>query len=346
MAKLRKHGDKARITLTDPRELLAALPSMLGFGPADSVIALALGSDLKRIRKTLRADLPPPEAVADAARVIAESIGQDRPPAVLLAVVGGGEPAEDGPPQAMLIRTLKGELAERGISVPEAYWIAKTAADAAWTCYSGCCKGVLPDPASSLLAAELTAMGHVTFESRADLERLFTPDDQALLDLRADVIDEKVDSLRDGWPLEDAVGAVRAALRASATGVLALGDEQIAELSIALTDPMIRDACLATAVPPDTALAGSAARLWQALTRALPAPERADAASLAAFAAYQAGDGALAGIALDVALQADPVHVLAGLLDRALKHGMHPRQLRQLGEHDEVGLCAQLRTAA
>ncbi|MGH3433043.1 MAG: DUF4192 family protein, partial [Thermocrispum sp.] len=108
----------------------------------------------------------------------------------------------------------------------------------------------------------------------------------------------------------------------------------------------VRDSCLATAATPDSPLSKAASRLWQALARALPVPERAEAACLAGFAAYQGGDGAMARIALDVALDANPSHVLSGLLDRALSHGFHPRELRALAQHDEIGLCAQLRAAA
>lgn len=347
MAKLRKHSGKTRISLSKPDELLGALPSMFGFRPAESIIALALGPDMKKISRSLRADLPPPEAVDDAAQVIVEAIGQDRPAGVLLAVIGGGELDEDGcPPQSTLVAALNVGLAERGILVPAEYWVGEIADGAHWTCYEGCCEGTLASPESSVLAAELAALGRVTFASREEVERLFAPDDKLLLDQRGELIDEKVDSLRDGWSTERGIAAVRAGLRAAATGVLALGDDQIAELALALNDPLIRDSCLATAAQPESELAVSAARLWQALARALPAPERADAACLAAFAAYQAGDGALAGIGLDVALTADPEHMLAGLLDQALKRGIHPMELRPLAEHDELGLCAQLRSAA
>src|SRR5690606_20177596 len=128
-----------------------------------------------------------------------------------------------------------------------------------------------------------------------------------------------IPSLHDALPIwtpEKGAEAIADALRKSAEKEFSLSDEQIAELGIALSDGKIRDACLATASPPNTPLAHQAARLWQCLARALPDPERAEAACLAAFAAYQAGDGTLARIALDVALQANPSHVLAGLLDR------------------------------
>jgi len=49
-----------------------------------------------------------------------------------------------------------------------------------------------------------------------------------------------------------------------------------------------------------------------------------------AFSAYSRGDGPLAGISLDVALQANPGHRMAGMLDTALQSGMRPEQIREL----------------
>lgn len=81
---------------------------------------------------------------------------------------------------------------------------------------------------------------------------------------------------------------------------------------------------------------------WQTLARGLPAPERAAPATLAGYAAYVAGNGALASIALDEALTARPGYRLAGLLQRALVHHAPPELLRSLTGHDEIGLLSEL----
>jgi hypothetical protein len=72
----------------------------------------------------------------------------------------------------------------------------------------------------------------------------------------------------------------------------------------------------------------AAERLWLALVRATPAPERAEPAALLALTAYLRGDGALAGVALDAAQQACPHHSLSGLLRAALDGGLPPELLR------------------
>ena len=90
-----------------------------------------------------------------------------------------------------------------------------------------------------------------------------------------------------------------------------------------LTIP-VRDALLACAV---TDLREGAQSLWRMLTRRLRGRGRASAATLLAHAHYIAGEGAYAGVALDLALSADPDWKLAGLLDRALRSGVEPALL-------------------
>jgi Domain of unknown function (DUF4192) len=78
--------------------------------------------------------------------------------------------------------------------------------------------------------------------------------------------------------------------------------------------------------------AAAVERLWLALTRSTPAPELASPATLAAFTAYLRGNGALAGIALERALEAWPGHDLATLLSMALETGLPPAALARLAD--------------
>ncbi|MQA62886.1 MAG: DUF4192 family protein [Actinophytocola sp.] len=354
----KKQSTRIRITLKRPEDVLAAIPYIVGFRPSDSVVLLTNVERGKEVGRRLRGDLPPEHAIEEVAHHIAETITQDEPTSALIVIVGGGDITEgadgsDGTvlPYAEFVRILRDELDARGVDQPAAYWVPEIAAGVRYRCYDHeDCTGELPDPMSSEVAAQCVSHGYVTYESRKELERLLKPDSEVLLRERADLIDAKQRELACGFPApfsaERGVTALQDALKTARSGVLALGDDQLAELAIALTDPRVRDACLATALPPDAELATTAMRLWQALTRALPAPESAQAACLAGYAAYVAGQGPLAGIALRAALEADSTHVLAGLLLRALEHGIHPDELHRLADHDEVGLCAKARVAA
>jgi hypothetical protein len=79
----------------------------------------------------------------------------------------------------------------------------------------------------------------------------------------------------------------------------------------------------------DAAIAGTTADSWQIsmwsdLLRRAETGFAATPGILLASCAMQAGNGALAGCALDRALVADPTNRLAGLLLQALHHGIAP----------------------
>ena len=78
----------------------------------------------------------------------------------------------------------------------------------------------------------------------------------------------------------------------------------------------------------DTTLTAHLA-LWSDLTRRLEPRFLPPAASLLALSAWQFGDCALAGIALQRALAADPDYSLANLLSHALHHMLSPVVLRE-----------------
>ncbi len=136
---------------------------------------------------------------------------------------------------------------------------------------------------------------------------------------------------------------VQDAITAAAThrDLPSLSDEQIVDLAQALSDPHVRDRCLAAALPtpPDTGTetgseagardADAAERLWTMLTRAVPPPARAEPAVLLAVHTHLRGRSVLASIALEIAQQADPDHPLARPLYLAIQRGMPPARLHQ-----------------
>ncbi|MGY1776358.1 DUF4192 domain-containing protein [Geodermatophilus sp. SYSU D00804] len=76
------------IRLGDTGEVAAALPHLLGFHPAESIVLVGLrGPNGSRVGLTVRADLPPPAAARALAVTLAGKVLTDDPVAVLLAVV-------------------------------------------------------------------------------------------------------------------------------------------------------------------------------------------------------------------------------------------------------------------
>jgi hypothetical protein len=178
------------------------------------------------------------------------------------------------------------------------------------------------------MAAATVAAGAVTFASREELAGLLTPDPAEALARRGRLL-----AAADAeHPLDPATAALRVQRlgqlhAAAAGGALVLDDAGVVEVASALCDHRVRDGCLAWSVGAGGA---AAEQLWLALVRATPAPERAEPAALLACTAYLRGDGALAGLALEVALAACPEHALAGLLRAALDGGLPPDLLRSV----------------
>lgn len=350
-----------RIDLSSPAHLIAAVPYLLGFRPVDSVVVVAHAADTSHasrsgtISHVMRMDIPPAEAVAELEPVL-------RPPlsgaaAVTLVVVGGTAPPDGGPAHRDVVSALAAVMTALGVPIAHALWTPAIEVGSPWCCYGADrCGGVVPDPSASTMAAATAHAGHVTYSSREAMERSLDPDDDGALARRAALLELAVSRRETGFDdgAESIVGAlavVRDALRRfrsgldgrdtdaeSSTGAEGRGgsavltDQEIADLAMALSRHEVRDACLGLAWPAGEPRALAAERLWSALVRATPEPERAEPAALLAYSAYLRGDGALAGMAVRKAKDADPGHLFAKLLDQVLARGMPPERLAGLAQ--------------
>jgi hypothetical protein len=196
-----------------------------------------------------------------------------------------------------------------------------------WWCYEDEeCTGQVGDPASSAIAAFHAVAGIVRYASRADMAQHLAPDREDRVAHRAQLLAERT-TKQEAEP-DEKWAEVRAAVDTIADGDFPnLDDDRIVRLAEALTDPIVRDNCLPLLL---TERAEAAERLWTVLTRCVPAPERAQPASLLAMHAYLRGEGVLANMALEVALDADPDHQLALLLRESIDRGVPPGRLHAM----------------
>jgi hypothetical protein len=77
-------------------------------------------------------------------------------------------------------------------------------------------------------------------------------------------------------------------------------------------------------------------RLWTDVVRHAPEPYVPAPASLLAFVAWQSGEGALANIAIERALAADPGYSMAQLIGQAVDAGLPPSAARLPMTPEEV----------
>ena len=321
--------------LRSPAELVAAVPYLLGFHPRDSLVLVCTrGHDVRRVAFACRVDLPARRHVAELAGQMAgmlARLGCDGHGCeeVLVVVVGGGSEATSLP-RSGLVTALARACDAVGVTVAHRVWVPEIAAGARWRCYGpGGRGGVLPDPASSPVAAAAVAAGQVTYPDRADLERLVAPVDPAALARRGERLSAHCDrESRREEPAPDAAADTFALVSdwvaRAEEDPLDLGDDEVVALCLALSDPMVRDAAFGLAVGANAA---GAERLWTALVRESPDPEAAEAAVLLAHCALIRGNGALTGIALARAQSAWPGHRLSELFRCALDDGLGPDEL-------------------
>ncbi|GAS95392.1 uncharacterized protein RMCC_2358 [Mycolicibacterium canariasense] len=310
--------------LDSPAALIAALPAVLGFVPERSLVLVTV--DRGDIGPVLRVDLS--AALVAGTAHLAEVVAASSPDAAIAVVVDedGTDCDACGIDHLDLADRLAESLDDHAILLLAVLLVDRVTPGGRWSCADGCgAGGLIDDPDASPLAAAAVLDGRRLYRRREDLQRVVGVADPA----RCAALRERI-RRRDGVVDDEAAAdAVRLALRMAA-GVRAdseLDDAEVATLAAALTDPRVKDTLYALAVGERAA---EAEALWTVLARTLPDPWRVEALVLLAFSAYARGDGPLAGIALEAALNGLPAHRMAGMLDQALQSGMHPRQIREL----------------
>ena len=353
----RAPDDQVVVRLGGPQDLVGSLPSMLGFVPEESVVAIAMHrrEGRSRVGGMARVDLVAEAAAherAEVDRVLAHALRdrfvRSKPDNIVVVVVSESE-SGGRPPHAGLVDAVTEAFAELGVPVSGAVWAARVAAGAPWRCYDDCgCSGTVPDPTGTLAAAESAGIGRVTYGSRDEVAAALAPEPAATGRRRRQLVDDAHRAALTDRGLAGAAAARRdlEAVRHAVAEVgrdVVLAEEEIARLAVALCDPRVRDVALGFAAGHDEAVdPDDAARLWSLLARAVPAPEVAEPATLLAFATLDRGGGAALTVALDRAMAADPDHQLSRLLAALVSSGVDPAALREMVAESSAESAARL----
>ncbi|GAA2561477.1 DUF4192 domain-containing protein [Mycolicibacterium diernhoferi] len=310
-----------------PASLIAALPAVLGFVPEHSLAVVTVdnagpGAELGAV---MRVDLS--AGLAENTDHLAEVVGAGGPEGAIAVIIDefGSECEACGTDHLELADALARSLAEEGVDLFAVLVVDRVAAGGRWFCADGCgANGVVDDPEASPLAAAAVLDGRRLYRRRADLQEIIAVTD-------SDRSERLAQTIAGHARFEPTAAQVRetAHLAMVVAARLADGtepaDAELVRLARGLSDPRVRDILYALAVG---AAAADAEALWAMMARVLPEPARPDVLVLLAFSAYARGDGPLAGIALEAALQLDPRHRMAAMLDSALQSGMRPEQIR------------------
>ena len=336
------------VRLGDPGDLAAALPHLVGFVPRESLVLVGLGgSSGARVGLTARVDIPRREHAPALARALAARLAFDDPDAAVVLIaseepdappaVGGGDGgASDGLPHRDLVHEVLLALEPFGIALREAL-LVRGGRWWSYDCPHACCApgaGTRVPGGTTALAAASVAAGHVLAGSREELvARIARCSGDAAQRMAAVVVEvgEELAGVVDREGRDAAAGRyaawIDAAVRRCVPGVERLGDVEVARVVWGLRDVRVRDRALGLALG---ASASSAEQLWAECTRRAPEPLDAAPATLLAVSAWLRGDGAMARIALDRALDSEPDHGLAGLRAQGLDAGLSPADLRSM----------------
>ena len=332
----------ADVHLSDPGEMAAALPQLLGFHPRESVVLVSLtGPSGGRVGLTVRGDIPPAEHERALAAELTRSVCTTLPRGVLLAVVS--EAPNDRPldlPHRPLVHELVLALTQAGVAVRIAM-LVRSGRWWSYDCPRPCCApgtGTAVPGGVSVLELAAVAAGQVVEPDREDLVRRITgPGGLARAAMvaacdrvavehsgRVRAVGTAAVALESWTAVGEAVGRCRPGGAAARDR---LGDREVARIVWGLRDREVRDRALELATGPDAA---SAEVLWTECTRRAPAPLDAAPATLLAVSAWLRGDGAMANVALARALDSEPDYALAGLLAHGLAACIGPAELRAL----------------
>jgi hypothetical protein len=338
---------ETRFSLTDPGELISTVPYVLGIRPIDSIVVVGLNdNDGLTVNMVMRADLSERSDYGTLAVHLSIPLVTNESAGAVLIIVGGlGPDPARSLPHVGLVSQCRSELARSGVPVLHRLWAARTTTGARWRCYDDRQReGTVPDSHDSPVARACAAAGTVLYNRREDLAATLAPVAKDVLARRADLFRAACLSVEDSSTTGLAgLQLVETWVDRVAAGILPQSEEDSVKLAIALTDHAVRDACLDLGSPARNA-AGE--RLWTTLIRNTPAPERAEAASMLALAAYGRGDGVLVSIATECALRADPSHRLSGLIDSARSIGLSPTPLRRAAVNAAVFVRSALAATA
>lgn len=337
--------------LRDPGDFIAAIPAMLGFVPARSLVITVLraepgASGRAAIDVVARMDLDNPgrSATGELADRVAGVCAGGEASAVLALIVDDRATAPVERHRGVrsrkhrdLIGALEHRLDAEAIPLAGAWAVTAIGRDQPWWSLLGPGRcGSQPDPATSLVTLEHVLAGRPMRASRDELTAAVAVNSivrdkmPELLEAATEAAaDRLAHAVRRGEPNFYNRAALRGILRQIANieaGLLPTVAD-LAEVAVALRDQTVRD--ILFGLTPGVH-AGAAETLWLELTRALPDPDRAEAAMLLGYTAYARGDGPFAGVALAAALASDESHRMANLLDLGLQTGMRPERLHRL----------------
>ncbi|GAA1850425.1 DUF4192 domain-containing protein [Asanoa iriomotensis] len=335
------------ITVRSCADLIASVPYLLGFHPTESIVVIAIVGD--RVRFVARGDLPAAVPPSQIARRLASLLFRD--PVDAIAIIGYGPSTAVTP----IAEAVCDALRPTDVTVVDVlrvdegrYW--------SYVCANpSCCppEGKLFDLTTTCVGAAAVYAGRVALPDRESVATSIAPVAGAARAAMTEATaraDTRLTALVDAARAAGEIGSTRLrsmaprmvaaavhantrvakALRAAGDEAVdeavaryrvgrTLSDDEVAWLSVLLVHLPARDHAWEHTTDDEWHV-----DLWSDVVRRVDPPLAAAPASLLAFAAWRAGYGALATIAVERALAVDPDYALARMIDEILEQCLPP----------------------
>ncbi len=331
--------DQTVIKLSSPSDVVAALPVVLGFHPAESVAVMCLRGPRRRKSLTLRVDLPDQEQYAAVADDLADRAKRDGAGAIIAVCYTEAPDVNGDLPRRELIDALAAEMRSRRIACLELL-LVRGGRWFSYQCADDCCPrdGTPIDRTRSgdMLALEARAAldGRAVLGSREELAATI----RGPVAVREAVLRDSYQRIGETFfdevtahgadhALQHTLGLARAAYQRFLSGDHELPDDEAVSILIGLEDKLARDEVLTWGLDGNT---DELIVFLSALARCALDENAAPICSALACVAYQAGHGTLTNIAVERALRSEPDYYLARLIDASVRAQIEPAEIRAM----------------
>lgn len=190
------------ITARGPFDLVAAVPYLIGFTPAASVVVVSLRGPRLRLGLVARLDLPPVEREREFARSMIDFVRRDNPREVVVLVYDDQPYDRFTRPGHSLVDAIDSELACHGVPVREAIYVTPTRFWSLSCTSDRCCPPAgtaVHEVSAGLVAATFVAQGRSPMAGRQSLIDRLAPLDPTTLEAVSGAVASTLADVRPHW---------------------------------------------------------------------------------------------------------------------------------------------------
>lgn len=320
-------------TVTNPSDLLAAVPFLIGYQPSDSIVLMSLKEE--SITMAIRIDFPESIRKREASALVEKFRGSDG--ALLVSYIPDSCTDAESILKPLIEAFDEAEIPLReSIIIVGNRWRSLICGDEACCPLEG---SPLPELVDSRIAVEEITQGKVMpFKNLTEMASSLDSElDQVVIEMMGRI--PAIDYNQEPTLLQrDGANAILDFLHDFEVDRICRDKRLVAKVLVRLKDLQVRDFALGS-MDSESDLYFDA---WRWLLKKAPEGFVAAPATLFAVASYERGDGAMANLALERAESDQPNYSMAKLLRQLFQSGKPPTIFAELRAELHPKVCAAL----